>query len=760
MLRPSTHFRIPDSAHPISFCAAIIFVLSFAGQGAHAQDVTTSNDFIVGRILGNDGSIFVMLPPGRVGLDASLNFYDKSFLTVQINGNYYTNNNVLSPIPANTKQLGMPNQLIKVGDTVRCVWRNRDSVDIIQDCWPVAFTKSGQVAMRWSFKGLAQGKTATIKCQWLLDLDISDPNEKNQPSANDAPVLLHRYGYYDQWQQYPGTYGNAVPPFYVGFLHTLPGPQNKPGLACQGYLDNRTIGTTIPMRITNGDWYTLAQNIMGPPANINSLLGKRPGTDAALLIEFNPIVVNGTQTVVGGVTSYGTSEYEECVGNMFGLMFYPHRIAWDSKQHSYTPSPFNVELYTLNPSDAAIATGIYLTLTVCDRLSIWDSTGLIKIGKSQQKPPTPGATLNPHEVLVEDFYVKADSMGDCNGDIQTCLKFSGTSSLGPPLFSSFIGDTCIQNITLECVSSDSLPPRFEVHSHDIALGSDTILVHDDRPGDKGLKSISYVLKSGGPLTHFEVDTLDPVAACVGDLATHRILFRQIDSTYGACVTFTFTDCIGHTSDTTLCFTRHAYVAPDTIAPRFSHAWSSDSMTVNTIVQDAGSVNRGMDTIAWLFSPQTNPQNITVSIAPGIQPCDGDIQQHIVTAHQKIPVVGETVYFMYTDCAGNRAFDTIVFPAPSLAVTGASAPQELTLDAVRPNPFSDAVTIEYSVPRASHIQLELFDLLGVRVATIVDKVEDGASHRVSFNATGLAAGTYILRISDGTRSVSRRVEIRR
>jgi hypothetical protein len=88
----------------------------------------------------------------------------------------------------------------------------------------------------------------------------------------------------------------------------------------------------------------------------------------------------------------------------------------------------------------------------------------------------------------------------------------------------------------------------------------------------------------------------------------------------------------------------------------------------------------------------------------------------------------------------------------------AAPVTLLLGANAPNPFAAGSTtvIPYqvlgTVPR--NIRLQLFDLLGRHVATLVDGEVQAGSHTVSFAPSNLAKGVYLYRLSSGSSVTSR------
>ncbi len=63
----------------------------------------------------------------------------------------------------------------------------------------------------------------------------------------------------------------------------------------------------------------------------------------------------------------------------------------------------------------------------------------------------------------------------------------------------------------------------------------------------------------------------------------------------------------------------------------------------------------------------------------------------------------------------------------------------------PNPFNPATSIRYDLPSASHVRLEVVDLLGRTIATLIDHEQPAGRHEVTFDASQLAGGVYIYRI---------------
>jgi hypothetical protein len=77
----------------------------------------------------------------------------------------------------------------------------------------------------------------------------------------------------------------------------------------------------------------------------------------------------------------------------------------------------------------------------------------------------------------------------------------------------------------------------------------------------------------------------------------------------------------------------------------------------------------------------------------------------------------------------------------------------------PNPFHDATSIEFSIPRAGTVRLEIYDLLGRRVATLVDGTMQRGLHSATWTATGVPAGIYYYRLVGENWSGSREMIVR-
>jgi hypothetical protein len=85
---------------------------------------------------------------------------------------------------------------------------------------------------------------------------------------------------------------------------------------------------------------------------------------------------------------------------------------------------------------------------------------------------------------------------------------------------------------------------------------------------------------------------------------------------------------------------------------------------------------------------------------------------------------------------------------SIADQKASAADRFTLFQNFPNPFNSETRIQYELPQASKITLEIFDISGRKIAILIDSRRSAGIHEVPFEATHLASGIYLYRLTAG------------
>ncbi|WP_428236046.1 BspA family leucine-rich repeat surface protein [Gracilimonas sp.] len=122
------------------------------------------------------------------------------------------------------------------------------------------------------------------------------------------------------------------------------------------------------------------------------------------------------------------------------------------------------------------------------------------------------------------------------------------------------------------------------------------------------------------------------------------------------------------------------------------------------------------------------------------------------------------FFVAIQVANNQnivSLDTLEVRADPSFITSAemmaALPDEFELNQNYPNPFNPTTVIRYGVPQSSEVRLEVFDMLGRKVATLVNGERQRAGwHQVNFDASRLASGMYLYRIVAGKHVQTRKM----
>jgi hypothetical protein len=66
----------------------------------------------------------------------------------------------------------------------------------------------------------------------------------------------------------------------------------------------------------------------------------------------------------------------------------------------------------------------------------------------------------------------------------------------------------------------------------------------------------------------------------------------------------------------------------------------------------------------------------------------------------------------------------------------------------PNPFNSATIFEFTLPKELYTKLDVFDISGKKINTLINEIKSPGIHRISFNASALSAGIYVCKLEAG------------
>ncbi len=91
------------------------------------------------------------------------------------------------------------------------------------------------------------------------------------------------------------------------------------------------------------------------------------------------------------------------------------------------------------------------------------------------------------------------------------------------------------------------------------------------------------------------------------------------------------------------------------------------------------------------------------------------------------------------------FGGLVSTMTSVKASQEKFPTVYTLSQNYPNPFNPSTIIAFGIPEASHVSLQIFDIVGREVSTLVNEDLIAGNYRSTFVADHLSSGVYFYRI---------------
>ena len=100
--------------------------------------------------------------------------------------------------------------------------------------------------------------------------------------------------------------------------------------------------------------------------------------------------------------------------------------------------------------------------------------------------------------------------------------------------------------------------------------------------------------------------------------------------------------------------------------------------------------------------------------------------------------------------------TILIGRSSIVNSAANSPGAFRLGVNYPNPFNPTTVISYELPKETLVTLNVYDVLGQKVATLVNGQRPAGEHTVEFNGSRFASGVYFYRLVAGNHVMTRKM----
>ena len=192
-------------------------------------------------------------------------------------------------------------------------------------------------------------------------------------------------------------------------------------------------------------------------------------------------------------------------------------------------------------------------------------------------------------------------------------------------------------------------------------------------------------------------------------------------------------------------------------------YSVDNLAPRTPAPFTGQYSAGLAKLHWYPNAETDLagyrlyRGTSTSFTPGAGNLVAALSDTGFTDAAAAPYVYKLTAI---DSHGNESPVTTLVPTGTTGVDGAPA-LELALAAPRPNPARGSTTLEFTLPRETHVRMGVFDAAGRRVIALHDGVMAAGAHREAFTLsddTGreLPSGLYLVRLEAEGRILTRRI----
>ena len=88
--------------------------------------------------------------------------------------------------------------------------------------------------------------------------------------------------------------------------------------------------------------------------------------------------------------------------------------------------------------------------------------------------------------------------------------------------------------------------------------------------------------------------------------------------------------------------------------------------------------------------------------------------------------------------------------------GQMLPNQFAMAQNYPNPFNPTTMIEFALPTADHVKLEVFNVLGQKTAVLMDQRMTAGVHQVEFDASSSPSGIYFYRLATKDKSLTKKM----
>ena len=139
-----------------------------------------------------------------------------------------------------------------------------------------------------------------------------------------------------------------------------------------------------------------------------------------------------------------------------------------------------------------------------------------------------------------------------------------------------------------------------------------------------------------------------------------------------------------------------------------------------------------------------------NISPGERDTSTTFSFYFSDGYNPDSTIGLAINFDVAILSNNHLYWTDYFEFEKDTITTVvggndNTPRKFFLEQNYPNPFNPTTTINYQLRAASGVELSIYNLLGQKVATLVNEKQPAGSYHIEWNAAGFSSGIYFYRL---------------
>ena len=175
-------------------------------------------------------------------------------------------------------------------------------------------------------------------------------------------------------------------------------------------------------------------------------------------------------------------------------------------------------------------------------------------------------------------------------------------------------------------------------------------------------------------------------------------------------------------------------------PPYSQPWSVFAADFDDDGDfDVATGNTGNGNVSILLNSGDGTFARAMNLGVGAEPmsvfgadidADGDVDLAVANSYSDDVTILENLTKNPTDVAPNEEW---------------GLPRSMELIQNNPNPFNSGTTIEYTVPKQAQVTIEIFNILGQKVRTLVDETKPVGTYRIEWNGVDNAGKSVSTRV---------------